>query len=174
MRIVWVTMLAMADENGIVSASVDGLARRAVVTIDECEKALAAFMGPDHRSRDDTTGERIEKVPGGWLILNHANYRERQTRQQVLTAARVARHRAKKSCSVTAPNVTPVTPYLPLSPSEAEADAEADAESSPSGKQLGSQSGVRCAVETDHGDSTKQYPVSDTVERLSKAKKVPK
>jgi hypothetical protein len=94
-RIVWIAMLAMADENGVVSASVDGLARRAVVTIAECEQALAVFLGPDQHSRDGTTGERIERVPGGWLILNHKDYRDRQTRQQALTAARVARHREK-------------------------------------------------------------------------------
>lgn len=121
-RIVWLTMLAMADEHGIVEASVDGLARRAVVTIDECRQALASFLGPDPMSRDGGSGERIEKVPGGWLVLNHANYRDRQTRQQILTAARVARHRRK----VAADRVTgnEVTPYLPTSPSEAEAEAE--------------------------------------------------
>ena len=31
-RVVWITMLAMADEHGVVSASVGGLARRAVVS----------------------------------------------------------------------------------------------------------------------------------------------
>lgn len=116
-RIVWITMLAMADMDGIVSASVDGLARRAVVTIAECEKALQVFMSPDPHSRDGSTGERIEKVPGGWLILNHAAYREKRTPQQIATAARVARHRARKKCNdVTVGNGKP--------PSDADAEAE--------------------------------------------------
>lgn len=103
-RIVWITMLAMADQNGIVQASTGGLARRANVTREECDEALAVFLGPDPDSRDGTTGERIEKVAGGWLVLNHANYREKQTREQEQTALRVARHRAKQS--VTCNDVT--------------------------------------------------------------------
>lgn len=96
-RLVWITMLAMADQNGVVQASVGGLAHRARVSREECVEALAKFLGPDPDSRDRTTGERIEQVPGGWLVLNHANYRDRQTRQQAMTAARVARHREKKA-----------------------------------------------------------------------------
>ena len=42
-RIVWVTMLAMADAKGAVYGSVPGLARRANVTLQEVEQALAAF-----------------------------------------------------------------------------------------------------------------------------------
>ena len=124
-RIVWVTMLAMADENGVVSASVDGLARRAIVSLKECEAALKCFLGPDQHSRDGTTGERIEKVPGGWLVLNHAQYRDRRTRAQILTAARVRRHREK--LATTGPG-NDVTPHLPISPSEADAEADAEAE----------------------------------------------
>lgn len=104
-RIVWITMLAMADQNGVVQASVGGLARRANVTRGECEEALSVFLGPDPDSRDGTTGERIERVPGGWLVLNHANYRDKQTREQEQTAARVARHRARLA-SVTGNDVT--------------------------------------------------------------------
>jgi len=95
-RIVWITMLAMADADGIVEASTGGLARRAVVSREECEAALAVLLAPDPDSRDGTTGERLEKVPGGWLILNHAEYRDRRTHAQIQTAARVARHREKK------------------------------------------------------------------------------
>lgn len=118
-RLVWITMLAMADEFGVVSASVDGLAHRARVSIEATQDALRRFLGPDEFSRDGTTGERIEEVPGGWLVLNHANYRDKQTRQQALTAARVARHRAKVRATR-----NEVTPDNATSPSEAEAEAE--------------------------------------------------
>lgn len=130
-RIVWVTMLAMADEHGIVAASVDGLARRAVVSFKECETALKVFLGPDPNSRDGTTGERVEKVPGGWLVLNHAEYRDRRTTAQIATAERVRRHRKKREEQQAAAGVTAndVTPHLPTSPPEAEAEAEAEAES---------------------------------------------
>lgn len=134
-RLVWITMLAMAGHDGVVQASVGGLAHRARVTREECAQALALFMGPDPDSRDRTTGERIEEVPGGWLVLNHANYRDRQTREQALTAARVARHRARKAAGdadryVTLDNAT--SPNISAHPQTSRSEAEiSDAEGSP-------------------------------------------
>ena len=104
-RLVWITMLAMADQDGVVNASIGGLAHRARVTYDECQAALDVFMKPDPDSRDGTTGERIEKVPGGWLVLNHANYRDIRTREQIATAARVKRYRESRE-TVTGNDVT--------------------------------------------------------------------
>lgn len=98
-------MLAMADANGVVGASVGGLARAANVTIEQCRKALDSFLGPDPDSRDGTTGERIEKVPGGWFVINHANYRDKQTREQELAAARTRKWRERKA-AVTSDDVT--------------------------------------------------------------------
>jgi len=132
-RIVWITMLAMADQDGVVRASIGGLAHRARVTNEECRAALACFLGPDPDSRDRTTGERIEEVPGGWLILNHGNFREKQTREQALTAARVAKHRARRAAETREElevdgnaGSNGVTRGNAASPSEADADAEAD------------------------------------------------
>lgn len=74
-RIVWVTMLAMADAKGAVYGSVPGLARRANVTLQEVEQALAAFTAPDAYSRTkDEDGRRIEEIDGGWRLINHAKY----------------------------------------------------------------------------------------------------
>lgn len=96
-RIVWITMLAMSDQDGVVEASVGGLARAAHVTREDCEDALRVLMGPDADSRDGTTGERIEKVPGGFLILNYVAYRERKTKTQEQTAERVRKHRENRA-----------------------------------------------------------------------------
>lgn len=98
-RIVWITMLAMADADGVVSASVSGLARRAVVTRDECEAALETFLAPDPDSSDGTSGERIERVRGGWRILNHGHYRRLGSQEDRKEKARdrAARSYAKKS-----------------------------------------------------------------------------
>ena len=46
-RIVWITMLAMADQHGRVWASIPGLANIARVSIPDTEVALAELMGPD-------------------------------------------------------------------------------------------------------------------------------
>lgn len=75
-RIVWITMLALANKNGIVEASIPGLADLSRVTLDEVQEALQALQAPDEFSRTpDFEGRRIEKHDGGWRILNHAKYR---------------------------------------------------------------------------------------------------
>lgn len=77
-RLVWVTMLLMKNRLHIVEASVPGLAKRAGVTIEECEGALSRFRAPDPYSRTkDFEGRRIEDVPGGWKILNGEVYKRR-------------------------------------------------------------------------------------------------
>lgn len=74
-RIVWVTMLAMADARGNVYGAVPGLARRANVTLQEVEAALAAFLAPDPYSRTQADdGRRIEAIDGGWRLINHGKY----------------------------------------------------------------------------------------------------
>lgn len=69
-------MLAMADRNGRVWASIPGLANRARVSLQEVESALAKFLSPDKYSRtNDHEGRRIEVIDGGWRLLNHEKYR---------------------------------------------------------------------------------------------------
>lgn len=76
-RIVWVTLLAMADANGEVKTSLSGLAHQARKTVEEAQHAVAVLSGPDpDSSRADHSGRRIEKIDGGWRLLNHAFYRE--------------------------------------------------------------------------------------------------
>lgn len=75
-RIVWITMLAKADRNGRVFASVPGLANLARVTVEEAEVAVARFQEPDRYSRTpDHDGRRIEPIDGGWRLLNYEKYR---------------------------------------------------------------------------------------------------
>lgn len=74
-RIVWVTFLAMADAQGNVYGSIPGVARRANVTLQEAEAAIAAFLSPDPHSRTkDRDGRRVEEIDGGWQLVNHAKY----------------------------------------------------------------------------------------------------
>jgi hypothetical protein len=70
-------MLAMSDKDGVVEGSIPGLAHIAGVTIQEAELALQKLQRPDKYSRTpDHYGRRIEVIPGGWLILNRAKYRD--------------------------------------------------------------------------------------------------
>jgi hypothetical protein len=78
-RIVWITMLAMADMEGNVMASLPGLADASRVTIPECEMALEKLSSPDLHSRSkEKDGRRIEDVDGGWNIINRNKYRDMQ------------------------------------------------------------------------------------------------
>lgn len=111
-RIVWVTMLAIADQDGVVSASVPGLAHVAGVSREACERALAAFLAPDPDSRtSDYEGRRIEAVDGGWMLLNHGKYRDmlslEDRREKAAKRQRMFKAR-KRGCSpFEAPPVTP-------------------------------------------------------------------
>lgn len=81
-RIVWVTMLALADKHGEVHASVPGLARVAGVPVEDCEKAIARFLAPDKWSRTkDDEGRRIEEIDGGWALINHEKYRRMASKE---------------------------------------------------------------------------------------------
>jgi hypothetical protein len=91
-RILWITMLAMADKIGTVNAALPGLAGRARMTIEECGEALGELMAPDPYSRTkEYDGRRIEEIEGGWRILNYMKYRDLGMDEQ-----RKAYFRAKK------------------------------------------------------------------------------
>lgn len=75
-RIVWITLLAMADKNGNIQSSIPGLAKLAGVSLEATERALQTFMEPDKYSRTpDNEGRRLEAHEGGWHMLNHGKYR---------------------------------------------------------------------------------------------------
>jgi hypothetical protein len=75
-RVVWITMLAMADRHGRVWASIPGLAKESAVSLDACQTAIDEFLAPDPYSRTKVCeGRRIEPIDGGWRLINHAKYR---------------------------------------------------------------------------------------------------
>ena len=91
-KVVWVTMLAMADRDGGVSLSIPGLADLSKVSLDECLDALERLKAPDEWSRTkEHEGRRIEDVDGGWVILNYLKYRNLMNRddQRIKTRDRV-------------------------------------------------------------------------------------
>jgi hypothetical protein len=75
---VWLTLLAMADRDGYVGASVSGIAARTrTVSKQRVAECLELFQSPDDDSRtDDFDGRRIQKVDRGWLILNYKRIRD--------------------------------------------------------------------------------------------------
>lgn len=118
-RIVWLTFIAVMDESGFVQfAAVGNVANRARVSMDEAQHALDVLQQPDPESSDpEHEGRRIERVPGGWMVLNAEKHRALVTRciQREQTRDRVRRHRLKRTGNAS------------VTPSEAEAYTEAEA-----------------------------------------------
>lgn len=77
-RVVWVTLMADMDRDGFAHFSaMRNLTLRANVTDDECADAIRVLESPDPNSADpEDGGRRIERVPGGWLVLNAVKYRD--------------------------------------------------------------------------------------------------
>lgn len=88
-RLVWITMLAMADRRGRIFASIPGLANRARVPVEDCRVAIDTFLSPDRYSRTpDNDGRRIEPIDGGWRLLNHEKYRNLKDEESVKESKR--------------------------------------------------------------------------------------
>ena len=117
-RILWISMLAIKDENGFVSASRSGMARIANITMDDFEIGIKCLESPDPDSRTtEYDGRRIEKVEGGWIILNHEKYRLHDDIQRDKTRERVRRYRERCN-AVTECNVTNTLPSVSVSVSD--------------------------------------------------------
>lgn len=132
-RIVWITMLALADKNGEVQASIPGLARIAGVPIADCEEAIGKFLAPDPYSRTpDDEGRRIEKIDGGWALINHAKYREMASREESKDAhakrQKRYRDREKRNVTVSDASVTPSDESVTDTVHIADADTYADSD----------------------------------------------
>jgi hypothetical protein len=97
---VWITLLATMDEDGFCKfGSIKNLAIRANVPLDNTRRAVDILESPDEISPgQDFDGRRIEKVVGGWVVLNAKKYRDMVTRRVAMeqNRLRVARHRANK------------------------------------------------------------------------------
>lgn len=116
-RVVWITMLAMADAAGFVYASIPGLANISQVPIKDAEKAIQKFLSPDKYSRDsENEGRRIEEIEGGWAILNHPKYRKLRDREERLAYQREYMRnvrKKKKSVNNSVTNVNNVSSCVP-------------------------------------------------------------
>jgi len=127
-RIVWITMLAMSDQNGEVHASIPGLARVSGVSLVDCEMAINKLSGPDAYSRTpDNEGRRISSIDGGWELLNHRKYRAMASKEDSKKSNAVRQERfRKRNATVTDSNglVTPSNESVTETRDIAEAEAD--------------------------------------------------
>ena len=129
-RLVWITMLAMADRNGYVGASVPGLANRARVTVEECAAALEKFASPDVYSRSqEHGGRRIETADRGWVLLNYERFRDMRDEEARKEYERNRKRESRRRKSAGVPDNTGQSGNVPVClPVSAQAEAEAEAE----------------------------------------------
>jgi hypothetical protein len=148
-RILFITLLAIADREGFIFGSRNGLLRLANVDPEQCAEKdpFKTLMEPDPDSSDltrnpENEGRRIEPIDGGFRILNFEHYRaqrnEADRREQNRQAQ--ARWRAKHkqnvsdsntqpgSASETQPGSASVSQHQPISDADADADAERERE----------------------------------------------
>lgn len=96
-KVVWITLLAMADPDGVVESTMPGLGAFANVTIDEAAKAIEKFLSPDRYSRTpDREGRRIEIIPGGWRLLNYDKYRDKSSTEELRQKATARQQRRRE------------------------------------------------------------------------------
>lgn len=103
-RLVWITILLSKNKEGVVISSIPGLAHRARVSVEECERALGELLAPDsYSSTPDNEGRRIERIQGGWKVLNHDLYRMSEEWRTEQARLRKAKERAKTAASEPTP-----------------------------------------------------------------------
>jgi len=84
-KAVLITMLAMKDKNGFVSASVSGIAKQAEVSREITRAFIEKLKSPDSDSRTkDNEGRTIVEVNGGFLFLNHFLHRDGKRKKEVV------------------------------------------------------------------------------------------
>ena len=130
-RLVWITMLAMADRKGRIWASMPGLAHMARVPEPDCQIALDTLLAPDRHSRTkEHDGRRIAEIDGGWQLLNYIKFREMRDEESVREIKRrymqQKRAQAKAHVTIKAQSVTveqTVNSGTPWNQAEEEAEA---------------------------------------------------
>jgi len=88
-RILWITMLAMADRYGRVEGTVPGLAHMARISVEDTRVGLQRFLSPDEDSNNQAyEGRRIEKIEGGWKLLSYERIRDMRDEEAHRESAR--------------------------------------------------------------------------------------
>jgi len=138
-RVVWITMLALADRDGTVEASIPGLAHFANVSEKQAEGAIASFLSPDKHSRtEEHEGRRIQAIDGGWRLLNFDKYQLRLSPEDIRERDRIRKQRYRErqnsdvpvgqsGTSGTCPTMSGDVPDVQHSDADVDSDADANA-----------------------------------------------
>jgi len=131
-RILWITMLAMADKEGNVNASIPGLARIAGISIEQTEAGIEKLKSPDAYSRTPAhEGRRIENIDGGWRLLNHGKYRALMSIEERREYNRVKQAERRQKMSMTVNDSGPKSALSAHTEADSEAKADTGKEKKP-------------------------------------------
>jgi hypothetical protein len=133
---VWTCLLSQADRHGIIDQHPNLLRAKIGCTIEELLACINDFMAPDPGSRTgDMEGRRLELMDPsrewGWRVINHGIYREK-ARKLSYDARRTAsgedaerkRKNSTPAKSRRVPRSPAISPAVPLSDAEAEANCK--------------------------------------------------
>lgn len=126
-RLLFITMLALADRDGYVYGSRVGIVRQANITVTE-KDPFDHLMAPDPGSSDllrnpENEGRRIEEIEGGFRIINYPYYRGLRNDDDRKIQNREAQRRHRKKLSGSQPASATVSHGQP-SPSASASDSE--------------------------------------------------
>jgi hypothetical protein len=120
-RLLFITLLALSDRDGIVYGSRSGLMRAAMIDLDAAEEhdPWRILMGPDDDSSDlmrnpENEGRRIEEIPGGFKIINYTYYRSLRDAEDRKAQNREAQQRHREKISPDKPPSAKVSRGKPI------------------------------------------------------------
>lgn len=112
---IFLTMLALKDEDHIYRGSAFELADRSKKTEQEVLDALKILASPDRRriEKQEHDGRRIQAVEDGWFVLNGEKYREMVQRE-------MKRARDRRAAKAYRARQKIITRFVPRHPSPGE------------------------------------------------------
>lgn len=118
-RILFITLLAICDRDGVVYGSRVGIDRIANINPEDSEEAWNCLMTPDKNSSDkirapENQGRRIEEVSGGFKLINFEYYRGLRNDDDRREQNRTAQARFKAKVSPDKPETAAVSPVKPM------------------------------------------------------------
>lgn len=120
-RLLFITLLSLADRDGIVYGSRSGLERAAMIDPDAAEEINPwdSLMAPDNDSSDlmrnpENEGRRIEEIPGGFRLINYTYYKGIRDSEDRKAQNREAQRRFRNKISNGKPASAPASRRKPI------------------------------------------------------------
>lgn len=127
-KALWITILALKGKDHICRATVPSLAKLNNLSIEDTEKHLKKFQEPDPYSRStEFDGRRIQRVDGGWLVLNGNKYSQlmRSAERTEYVKEKVREHRARHAVN-NVNNVNQSNHRKPISDTDTDTDTDSE------------------------------------------------